>query len=231
MRSAAFLARQWPRVREYLVEECVAARRVLHVNDVLPQLTGWHRAIISKWNPPTHPQLTLVPRMGGPFRRWWFVCPRCGDRRDALYSLPGGSPTDWRCRACHGLIYASQRHGPRHPLSRVLTRRKRAGRQKTVWRQERLRARQVANQSRWLSPGASADLDEEAIAMATVLRAVLAERAEERQAVVAKTLVKIAAEAERSEAVLQELAQSAKSKKVSATARRGLARRGVTRRG
>src|SRR5438128_2671402 len=141
MISAAFLLRRWPKRHDHLVEECVAARQALHVGDVLPHLTGWHGHVIRSWNPPTRPYLTLVPRMAGPFRRWWFLCPRCRRRCEALYAMPGASREDWQCRLCHRLIYASQRYGFRHPLRRVLTHRKRTTRRKDVLRAERRMAR------------------------------------------------------------------------------------------
>jgi hypothetical protein len=131
MMSPGFLLRKWPKRHEHLVEDLVAARRVLHVADVLPELTGWHRHVIRSWNPPSHPRLTLVPRQGGPFRRWWWLCPACRRRCESLYTLPDSVGEGWRC---HGLIYASQRHGSRHPLRRVLTRRKRISRGKDAAR-------------------------------------------------------------------------------------------------
>src|SRR5262249_25887828 len=81
MLSAGFERAKWPRRHEHLVEECVAAQMALHVNDLLPGLPeGWGRELLRTWTPPTRPSLTLVPRMGGPFRRCWFRGPRC-DRR------------------------------------------------------------------------------------------------------------------------------------------------------
>ena len=169
MRSAVFLSQQWPMRHEHLVEECVAAGGVLHVNDVLPLLTGWHRAVISRWSPPTYPHLTLVAQMGGPFRRWWLVCPGCKGRCDALYTPPNVSHEDWRCRRCQGFIYASQRYGFRHPLRKVLTHRKRISGQREVMRQERRWARRASD-----SASGSLDPEErEAIDWAEAFRATL----------------------------------------------------------
>lgn len=44
-------------------------------------------------------------RFGGD--RTWFRCPGCGGRRAVLYGAAGR----FRCRACHGLAYASTREG------------------------------------------------------------------------------------------------------------------------
>src|SRR5262245_20840991 len=145
MLSAGFLRQKLPKRHEHLVEDCVKARWVLHVSDVLHELTAhWHHRIIQSWNRPSHPRLTLVPRQGGPFRRWWFVCPRCRRRCESLYVPPDVAGDEWRCRLCWGLIYASQRHGFQHPLRRVLTRRKRISKQRDVVRAERLMRRRQA---------------------------------------------------------------------------------------
>jgi len=44
---------------------------------------------------------TELGRNGG--KRWWVRCPRCGKRRMHLYLADGVS-----CRACLGVMYASQ---------------------------------------------------------------------------------------------------------------------------
>ena len=41
----SFRGSQWPKRHQYLVEDCVAAGRVLHVNDVPPALSPWHRGV------------------------------------------------------------------------------------------------------------------------------------------------------------------------------------------
>lgn len=82
--------------------------------------------------------------MGGPFRRRWFVCPRCQRPREALYVPPD---FQWRCRICWDLIYASQRYGERHPLRKKLTPRKRVTMRKEVLRQQRQWARRQSRLS------------------------------------------------------------------------------------
>lgn len=53
MRSAVFLSQQWPMRHEHLVEECVAAGGVLHVNDVLPLLTAGIGQLVNAGGPAT----------------------------------------------------------------------------------------------------------------------------------------------------------------------------------
>jgi hypothetical protein len=154
MTSAAFLHRKWPKRHEHLVEACIRHGRALHVGDVLPELSPRSKPFISRWNPPRYPALTLVARMGGPVLRWWFVCPSCRRRCEALYVPPGVAGEEWRCRVCWGLVYAIQRYGFRHPLRRVLTARKRITRRKAARRHERVIARSAARQERWLPPAA-----------------------------------------------------------------------------
>src|SRR5262245_29015838 len=151
MNSGAFERHKWPKRHAHLVEECVVARRVLHVSDVLPHLgRGWQTQLIRSWSPPTHPGLTLVPRMGGPFRRWWFLCPTCERRCETLFVPPKARADDWRCRVCWDLIYASQRYGTRHPLRRVPAPRVKITRAKALHRQQRYLARlQAKQQTLW----------------------------------------------------------------------------------
>lgn len=52
------------------------------------------------------------PTFGG--RRWWVRCP-CGRRAAKLYLAPV-SPLRFRCRACHGLAYPTQRMRPAERL-------------------------------------------------------------------------------------------------------------------
>jgi hypothetical protein len=222
MITAAFELQKWPKRHEHLVEECVAAGRVLHVSDVLPYLTGWHRNVIRSWNPPTHPWLTLVPRMGGPFRLWWFLCPTCRRRCEALYIPPGARPDDHRCRICWGLIYASQRYGHRHSLRNVFTYRKSVTQRKEALHQQRAWARRQSevvrnnddrheNDEQWAKEGSRR--------VAAYLAA--------REAATAEVRARIHLEADRTLAVLHELAANARSKRVRDRARRRLERYAV----
>ncbi len=168
MYSAGFELKKRPKRHDFVVQECES----LHVTDVLPYLTGYHRDLISSWNPPSHPSLTLVPWRGGPFRRWWWLCPRCGRMCENLYVPPDSRPDDWRCRLCWSLIYASQRYGERHPLRKKLTHRRKTTLRKKVLRQsrreERLQARQAREDREWAAAfdGDDMDLDDHAIEMA-----------------------------------------------------------------
>lgn len=218
MISAAFEAQKWPRRHEHLVEECVAAGRALHVGDVLPYLTGWHRHLIRSWNPRTHPWLSLVPRMAGPLRRWWFLCPRCERRCEALYVPPSARPEDWRCRACWNLIYASQRHGFRHPLRWVSTPRKKITQRNEVRRQQRLTARQSSSETR---EGVTAFVDDPELWSHDI------ERIEEffvrRDPEGSALRARIAGETETSLAVIRELVATANSARVRKRAQKALA--------
>lgn len=40
--------------------------------------------------------------------RYWFVCPRCGARRERVYGVPLEGRDVWGCRECLGLSYPSQ---------------------------------------------------------------------------------------------------------------------------
>src|SRR5262245_32326309 len=117
MLSPAFELQKWPKWHEHLVEECDA----LHVTEVLWRVQPSLLATRWEWTLSSPLPLRLVARRGGPFKRWWIECPRCTGRRDALYLPPDA--TRWACRECHGLIYATQRHGFRHPLRKVPTHR------------------------------------------------------------------------------------------------------------
>src|SRR5215471_9206018 len=143
MLTAGFLRQQWPKWHQFVIEEC----DVLHVSDVLRSIQPSLLAMRWEWTVPGPLTVRLVARQAGCFkRRWWIKCLACGSPRDALYLPPNA--TRWACRECHGLIYASQRHGFRHPLRKVLTHRKRITLQREVARQERRWARVRAKQDR-----------------------------------------------------------------------------------
>jgi hypothetical protein len=131
MLSAGFQLQKWPKCHEHVIEEC----DVLHVTEVLRRVQPSLLATRWEWTVPGPLTVRLVARRGGPFKRWWIECPGCRERRDALYLPPDASR--WACRTCHQLVYASQRHGFRHPLRKVLTYRKRIGLRREILRQQR----------------------------------------------------------------------------------------------
>jgi hypothetical protein len=228
MLPAGFLRQQWPQWHEHLVEECVAGRGVLHVSDVLNSVDPGLLAMRWEWTLRGPLPLRLVVRQAGPFKRWWIECPRCSGRRDALYLPPDA--TKWACRECHGLIYATQRHGFRHPLRKVLTHRKRIGERREMLRQQR-RWRRAA--SRWEPVIPDPEMDA-AIEWALRLHAALAARRVSREA--ESPMVRdgdgtpqsedlgaiITAQTERALARLRELANDPRSKPVRQRARRKL---------
>ena len=111
MPSLGFPRNKWPKRHEFLVEQC----QTLHVSQVLPYLHRLNLKLIDTYlTLSTHPCLRVVPRPGGPFKKWYFRCPRCQRPYETLYIPPAGRPHDWRCRVCWGLVYASQRYGFRH---------------------------------------------------------------------------------------------------------------------
>jgi len=233
MLTAGFLRQQWPKWHEHLVEEC----DVLHVNDVLRSINPSELATRWEWTLTGPLAFRLVARPGGPFKRWWIECPRCGERRDALYLPPDA--TRWACRECHGLIYATQRHGFRHPIRKVLTHRKRVTLQREVSRQQRRWKRAAAG---WepvtLDPEVEATIE-----WALRLHAALAERRANREAearivrdrdgtLQSEDLgARFAALGERALARLRELANNPRSKRVRQSARRKLEEYERARRG
>jgi len=83
-----------------LVEECplVVSVREIPKNGV--SRTTWGGFALT----------TTAPRFGGV--RYWFLCPRCGQRVGKLYYV-----NRWACRRCHSLAYKSQCLS-KHPLLR-----------------------------------------------------------------------------------------------------------------
>ena len=133
METLAFEQHKWPKKHDYLVEEC----EPLNIRWVLGYLTAYHAQYFLPWSPPSHPNLTIVPRRCGRIVRWFFQCPCCGRRCEDLFPAYLGDRDNLKCRICSNLIYASQRYGHRHPLRKKLTSRKRISRQHSVIRQER----------------------------------------------------------------------------------------------
>ena len=225
MLSGEFLRQKWPQRHNHLVEECVTARRALHVTDVLPELATHPRGdAICRWSPPSHPRLTLVQHMAGPFRRWWFLCPTCRRRCETLYVPPDACADDGRCRQCHGLIYAIQRYGFRHPLRRVLTRRKKRTAQKRIIPLERRIAKASARAMKSIPPAPAGPSLAELRATAERVREHF-ERQETMRRQQAEALDGLLiAERQRSLDVLRHLATTAPSKRERERAARSLAR-------
>jgi hypothetical protein len=223
MLTAGFLRQQWPKWHEHLVEEC----DMLHVNDVLRRVQPTLLATRWEWTVPGPLTVRLVARQGGPFKRWWIECPGCGGRRDALYLPPNA--TRWACRECHDLIYATQRHGFRHPLRKVLTHRKRATLRREVMRQERRWARGPAKQARapLMSAEAVADLEraiDNVRAFGEALKRQREEKARQHEAATKEMQARFAALGERALGRLRQLAENAPAKHVRERARRRLER-------
>ncbi len=122
MPSAGFLRQKWVKRHRYVLEECEALPVVAGLVDLPPS----ERVPNIRWQPPFHPDLTLVSRWGGSFLRFWWECRSCHRRVENLYRPPSAEAMDWRCRKCHDLIYGSQRYGFAHPLRKILTNRKRS---------------------------------------------------------------------------------------------------------
>jgi len=150
MFNLAFEQRKWPKKHDYLVEQFDP----LNVRDVLGQISAYHADNRLPWNPPTHPHLTVVPKKRPPIR-WYFLCPACERRCEDLFPPYLGATKDLKCRICSNLIYASQRHGKRHPLRKELTPRKRITQQRRQARYERASARNQRNADRMLQESQS----------------------------------------------------------------------------
>lgn len=72
--------------------------------------TPVHEAIALSWSP---------RRLGG--AQPYFLCPDCARRVRIVYLLAAR----FRCRFCHGLVYASSQEGPRDRLVRRIQKRRR----------------------------------------------------------------------------------------------------------
>ncbi len=121
----------WPKKHQHVVEELPA----LSVRD------------------PSADFLPKVSKRAGACSRKYFRCPACSRLVEELFLPAGHEPTVdlvlalviLRCRRCvggTGAIYASQRYRDRsHPVRRVLTPRKRAGRGRRPGREPYLHPR------------------------------------------------------------------------------------------
>jgi len=230
MYSLAFEQRKWPKKHDYLVEQFDP----LNVRDVLGSISAYHADNRLPWNPPTHPHLTVVPRKRRPVR-WYFLCPVCGRRCEDLYPTYLGDIRNLKCRICSNLIYASQRHGKRHPLRKTLTPRKRVSRQKSMARFQEIEAKHREKTRRLLQESQSEYPDYNFKAIRKFLEIAIGgitdmEIREDNSAI--RPLPGFSQSEteelfEKVKATLMDLAQNAKSKKVREQARKGLRDRGL----
>src|SRR5438093_8444669 len=116
----------------------------LNVPDVLARLTPEQRRTLSASRLREAPHVVLVRTRKGALPFFWYVvCPRCRRRCEALHR-----PTwsrEFLCRVCHGLQYASRRHGrSERSLSRQMHRRNPAYRTRQRIQREREKAMREA---------------------------------------------------------------------------------------
>jgi len=231
MYGLAFEQRKWPKKHDYLVEQF----EPLNVRDVLGYISVYHADNRLPWNPPSHPHLTVVPRKRSPVR-WYFLCPVCGRRCEDLYPPYLGATKDLKCRICSNLIYASQRHGKRHPLRKELTPRKRITQQRRQARYERASARNQRNADRMLQESQSEeypDYDFKAIrkALETAIGGIQNMEADREanppvQPLPGFSQLETERMLEKVKATMRDLAENAKSKKIREEARKELRDRG-----
>src|SRR5260370_42111537 len=120
---SAFAARIPPRRYGLTIEEALVIGEVVTVADATAQLDRRKRRLLRSWTCPMY-SLRLIAAKAGCCRRWWFRCPSCARRCEAVYKVPGDDDVEWACRLCcggGGLQYAARRHGPRHPTPKVRT--------------------------------------------------------------------------------------------------------------
>lgn len=141
MYSPAFERQKWNKKHDYLVEQFDP----VNVRDILGHIPAHNANHYLSWSPPSHPDLTVVPRKCGCMVRWFFECPSCRRRCEDLYPAYLGDTKNLKCRICSGLIYASQRFSKRHPLRKTLTPRKRLTEQRRLARYEKVSARNRKN--------------------------------------------------------------------------------------
>ena len=151
MYSLAFERQKWEKRHDFLVEQFDP----VNVRDLLGYIPARHVTNRLPWSPPSHPNLTVIPRRCGCMVRWFFLCPVCGRRCEDLFPAYLGDTKDLKCRICSDLIYSSQRYGTRHPLRKVLTPRKRITEQKRIARYEKVSARNRKNTDRLLQDSRS----------------------------------------------------------------------------
>jgi hypothetical protein len=136
--TPGFIAQRFPRRYEYTIEDCVAAGSVLTVADATAALSSAKRRRLLRWRWPEQSSIRLGAGRMGACRRWWFRCPSCQRRCEALYKPPSDPGREWSCRICAGVTYGSRRHGRRHPARRVPTPRQAIIGRRTYERERRL---------------------------------------------------------------------------------------------
>jgi len=125
-----------------LVERC----QHLNVPDMLAPLSPEERRTRAVYVPPEHPGVALIRTRKGALPFFWYVvCARCRRRCEALHRPLWAQPGDWRCVRCHGLTYASRRHGKsEQSVSRQMHRRNPAYRTRQRIARERDKAMREA---------------------------------------------------------------------------------------
>jgi hypothetical protein len=119
--TPGFIAQRFPRRYAHTIEDCVAAGSVLTVAEATAALSSAKRRRLLRWTWAERPSVCLVAGRMGASRRWWFQCPSCQRRCEALYKPPSDPGREWSCRICAGVTYGSRRHGRRHPARQVPT--------------------------------------------------------------------------------------------------------------
>ncbi len=101
--NCAFLQQKWQKRHQYTVQECLTVNPA----DYLAGRKGL-------------PDVDIEKLRSGATWRSYLVCPRCERLCGYLFRPPPDAHSEaepeWACRECHGLVYASQRYGRRHPL-------------------------------------------------------------------------------------------------------------------
>lgn len=112
--NRAFLVQKWQKRHRYTVEACIAINAADYATRRMGDsvIVGSVRVCL--------PDVTIEKLRSGATWRSYLVCPRCERLCGYLFLPPPErhceSAPEWACRACHCLVYASQRYGRRHPL-------------------------------------------------------------------------------------------------------------------
>lgn len=176
---------------------------------------------------------SIVPRKCGAVVRWFFLCPACGRQCEDLFDVSGSL----KCRTCSNLIYASQRHGKRHPLRKELTPRKGVSQQKSMARFQQIEARQKEETRRMHQESQSEYPDYDFPAIRKFLETAIGGITEMEINTGTNPLVRPYPGFSQSEsegllkkvkATFEDLAQNAKSKRVRGQAKKEMRERGIS---